>query len=438
MMGITSIFLTDLKNQSLFSVTFARFFLALLAELITFFILLNFEKRQINTMKTTNIRYKDMLDLYFHHYLTGKNIKTKNRMPFYLQFILMGICLIDLSIPFYFMGFLYQGVVITTISINALTIICISALNLLKKEEDFNSLYGTYLVLLLTSVFTAGLGRGTFSTQLSIEGTISIIISSISWVIFIVFTDKSSSNPKIKDHEKKSIIEIKTSYTSIVRPLFQTMMIHAFGLLLLFPTTILFAILGGDSFIANEANIFLTEGFWSLLMLTFTPNMIGVGIICTFIPYLLLTFTASIWPPEALKHDQWNSILTTLEPLMNLYIGYFIWKEAIRSDYIAITTILLFSCIVIRYFYENGSLIRFYLFLKIKIRHNDKLVAFFTETEKFAEQINVMCGTWDVIIKASTRSTKKFQEVFGQLKGFGWVDKIEYSIEKSRSSQKNI
>ena len=55
------------------------------------------------------------------------------------------------------------------------------------------------------------------------------------------------------------------------------------------------------------------------------------------------------------RYNMWVSVSRMLQPLIGLYIGFFIWQENIRIDYIIFTTIFLAATIIIRYFDEIGE-----------------------------------------------------------------------------------
>ncbi|MHA1820914.1 MAG: hypothetical protein ACTSVC_10610, partial [Promethearchaeota archaeon] len=455
MLSIIPIFLKDISNYSMFAITFVRFLIAFLFELFILFYLIKKERDEVSLIARdrirerqgkgladkkrlkkhegslledrrglndieeaiANLRYKDLLKHYFKTLLFARNpyFDSLNQFSFYS---ILGIILISISIPTYFFSFEILGVIITTITVAAITLFWITLRNIIKKEEEADMLKIVYIILLLTSIFTASFGQSGLDSadsnyslfiDHSFEGIVNLIISMITWIYFLILTGRSTNHPILKpikirldngkikfsksSKENKSgpspqaisrsnldennfafvlesfLKQHKSKYFSVNRSLLQLTISHMVGTFMLYVVTILFYLVDPGGLFGVETYSFLSMSANDIFELMVNPNMIIIAIICTGIPYLIVFFSAATWPKTALKHDQWNSILSLTEPLFGLYIGFYIWHENIRIDYMVLTTILLFSSVVIRYFYESHNRYDFYIFLKISEEH---------------------------------------------------------------------
>ncbi|MHA1340576.1 MAG: hypothetical protein ACTSO2_11435 [Promethearchaeota archaeon] len=426
------------------------------------------QKRKQNNIKQlqqkNNIKlsfgFGNLLKYFLVGYAISRNRKFMDGARRIYQFSLLGFSLVALSIPFYYFGFKTLGVSITTIVIGALTIIVISILNISHKEEDFNLLSFTYLLMLLVSTILVGFAKTyiVFGSNL-LEGIVSLIITLLAWIYFIRLTDKSSNVPyfpyknppkgkneilkrkisennfqnkkqncKFKDLEQiaNEIFENKTNFTDIIYSVVQNFYIHIIGILGIILICIIGLILPENLIIAQEVRDFFNLGILNLIILTFDYRMFIMSFICTFLGYLFIFISATNWPSSSLKHDQWNSILALLEPLLGLFIGYFIWNEEIRIDYMILTTIILICAIFIRYFYEANSLINIIFFAHlakgVKIKHMYE----FRSIKEFSSIKAILGAKWDLLIEARFRSLKKFYSIYNYMKNNKYIDDVAY------------
>jgi hypothetical protein len=417
--SLVPLFLIDSLSYSIFSVTFVRFLFASVIEFGILIISIVIRQTKVNTeykrrldnsnnsSMTPQNGKQNLFRYYFRDYLLGKNEKLGKGVSQLGFYSLLGVMLVTFSIPLYFFAITKFGVVITTIVINTGSLLIISLYNILNKEEQFDTLKFVYMTLLITSVFTATFGRNVETTiTLNYEGTLTLVISVFTWILFMILTGKSTYKPKIKiDSELKRVADI-SNLSKLIRSLIQLFFTHILGTLFLFPLCILIILFGAESQIRIESLQFFTEITLNLSNLLVTPGMVFMVLFGTVIPYLLMFMSAAIWPKGSLKHDQWNSILALLEPLIGLYIGYLFWNELIHLDYMIFTTILLLSSIIIRYFYESKNTFDFFFFLKIQ--KNILSVIQFLQKNHDIESIAVTCGDWDVIFKIKMRNMEKF------------------------------
>jgi hypothetical protein len=450
LLTLTPLFLFGLTSNSVFSLTFVRFFIAGIIELILLILLIYLEfyqRRKTISQKNQEISeeftFIRLIRFYFFEYVFSKNDKMNSKPHLLSYYTLLGGLLVAFSIPFNYWGFQTFGVVFTTMSVNGITLLFISFNNLYKREEDFNLLYLGYFILIISSIFTSSIGRESEAIQFSIEGTISLFISITTWISFLIVASKSTNTP-IKSMKSALKVKInnniifsdrfglhqdsKSILPKLIRSILQLFYIHVIGSLLLYPLTYFLMIMLPESNISLQATQFLFIEAETFITLFFDYRILIIAIFSTVIPYLLIFISASNWPKHALKHDQWNSILTLIEPLMGLYIGLFVWKEQIKTDYVIITTILLVSSILIRYFYENGTKIEFIIFLKIDTTNINQLEKLLSKYKKEIGRISVLCGVWDIIINGTCRSIKKFNDIYNILEENNIIKKIKHSI----------
>jgi len=457
-MSLTPIFVIGFENYSVFTLTIGRFLNSLMLEsiIIIFLIYLDYKNRsklfKINSNRDSQSQYLsfNLLLKYFLIYhpneINNKFFNTKRIFHYFL----IGVDLIVFSIPFYYFGFKLVGVSITTIFISCFTIITITIINITRKEEDFNILSITYIILILTSVILIGFGRYNLSININIIGGIPYLIIGIAaWILFILLTERSSNQPnklitipkslpdlnQIESKRKKIQLIDKffflnrTKYTNIIYSIIQNFYVHLFGITSIVVFCLILYFIPSSSIINVEIRSFFQIPFSEFVKILFNFKIFMTGFLCTVIAYLFLFGSASIWPPNALKYSQWNSILTVVEPTIGLYIGFFIGNELIRIDYLILTTILLISSLLIRYFYELKALMNLIIFLKLKIGLSKSYQDLFNNLLKFKEVKLARCITgadWDVYIELDVRSINRFYKICDLIQNNEVVKNLKY------------
>lgn len=431
LIAIIPLFLVDMTGYSIFSLTLTRFGNAAILEFLVILVIIYIEKKsitKINDIQNKDIKYHDLLRYYLISYPLSYNYKISNGTRRIYQYIFLGTLLIAICIPTYFLALKTLGVIISTISISAVTLGIITFLNTIKKEESFNFLTLVYIILLVTSIITSSLGKNVeHDVNLSIDGIIALIINIGSWILFIILTGLSDNRPIKGDSLSEFLYSQKTTSSSILNPLLQLFYTHITGLLMLIPISLLFLLFGSESMFFSEVILFYSTSIGNVIKLALDPNLINISILCTFVGYLLIFISASNWPRGSLKHDQWNSILTITEPLIGLYIGFFRWNEHIRIDYMVITTILLVAALIIRYYYESSVKIELYFFIETK-RNKSKDVIDFLANYKESGTLYVLTGKWDFVIEFYVRSMNRFNQIYEEIKNYRSIKNINYGI----------
>lgn len=431
LIAIIPLFLVDMTGYSIFSLTLTRFGNAAILEFLVILIIIYIEKKSItknHSKQNKDIKYRELLRYYLISYPLSYNYKISNGTRRIYQYIFLGTMLIAICIPTYFFALKTLGVIISTISISAVTLGIITFLNTLKKEESFNFLTLVYIILLVTSIITSTLGKNVENdVNLSIDGIIALIINIGSWIFFIILTGLSDNRPIKGNSLSEFLYSQKTTSSSILNPLLQLFYTQITGLLMLFPISLLFLLFGSESMFFSEVILFYSTSIGNLIKLALDPNLINISILCTFVGYLLIFISASNWPRGSLKHDQWNSILTITEPLIGLYIGFFRWNEHIRIDYMVITTILLVAALIIRYYYESSVKIELYFFIETK-RNKSKDVIDFLASYKESGTLYALTGKWDLVIEFYVRSMNRFNQIYEEIKNYRSIKNINYGI----------
>jgi len=405
--GIAPLFVKELQGMSVFSLSFFRFAGSAILELILILAVMTWLSRrfrQAGIQKTLWSIVRQSFRNYFKtrnpHFLNGKS------QLGYLAFL--GFLLGNISIPFYFLSYSVAGVVTSTIFVNALTLIVISTVNWARGEERVDMLKIIDLTLLIAAVFTI-----TYSAQESAPGSLTALPLFLIGTVVIVYStflimlgrDTSQQIELIEDVRFSDLpnapqLERAALFLRVMLKLFG---IHILGALLLVPWTIFLSLVAPGTPLGTPAQDFVTRDLVLSFSYFLNPAILALIVLCTTLPYFLLVFSAITWPKNASKHEIWTSVFTLVDPLVGLYIGLLIWQEAIRTDYIAFTTIFLIAGIVIRYFYETVNARRFLFVIQLKQNY---FTQFFTILRKIKEidQLNVVLGTYDVILHLTVRS----------------------------------
>ncbi|OLS15334.1 MAG: hypothetical protein RBG13Loki_1039 [Promethearchaeota archaeon CR_4] len=431
--GIAPLFVNELKEISVFSLSFFRFAGSAIFEIIIIFAVIawlsrRFRKAGIQKGFLTLVRqsFRNYFKARNPHFLNGKS------QLGYLAFL--GFLLGNISIPFYFLSYLEAGVVMSTIFVNALTLILISAVNWAKGEEHMDLLKIIDLTLLIAAVFAIAYGnQGKPPGSLTILPILLIGITIVVYSTFLIMLGRDTSQQtelvedvRFADLPKTPQLERAALFLRVMLKLFG---IHILGAVLLIPWTFLLSVVTPATPIGIHAQTFITQDLFQSFSHFLNPAILGLIVLCTTLPYFLLVFSAITWPKNALKHEIWTSVFTLVDPLVGLYIGLFVWKDNIRADYVAFTTIFLIAGIVIRYFYETVNARRFLFVISLKQNYFTQFVTILRKIKEI-DQFNVVLGTYDVILHLTVRSMARLGEISNQINYFPGVEKAYYSVEK--------
>ncbi|MHA1871676.1 MAG: hypothetical protein ACTSU2_10055 [Promethearchaeota archaeon] len=437
--AIAPLFVGELQGMSPFSISFFRFFGAGLIEfLFIILILINF-KRELSKSGVKIAYFSLFTEIFRNYYRIPNNRFLKGRKQIY-YIIFLGFLLSDLSVPFYFLSFSLAGLVISTIFVNSSTLLLIALINGIKKEENFDMLKIMDLSLLVAAIFTIAYSNSNAQIhKIDVTGFFTIIVVIMAYTSFLMWIPRDGTSIK-KFISKINISLLRNSRklqqkALLTRSLIKLMTMHIFGGLLLIPFSLFLTLLIPDTIIGQVTLEFLTKDLLSFFQKVFNPSVMALIIFCTALPYFFLVYTGVTWPKNALKQDMWSSIFALIDPLIGLYIGYFIWNEAIRFDYVIFTTIFLVVAIIIRYFHEIANSKRFIFIIKLK---NNQFENFLKYMEKIREidRISLLFGTFNLVVFVTVQTMSRLAYIADRINYFAGLKSAYYSALLKRKSKK--
>ncbi len=385
-----------------------------------------------NSCNDENIKFRNLLGKSLKDYYFGPNRFFYKGKPQILYLTFLGFLIVGIVVPFYYLSFQLVGVVFSTIFVNAIPILYIVLLNWVKKVEEMDSFKVIYLILL-----TAGIVTVTMSYESVESGTFSLLgfwVIVLTIIAFIAYTINIGRDSKRRESLFRNIplsSELRDELQDDMRTLrsfYKLFGIHFMGNLIFVLIMFVMGILDGTTVIGIEARIFILEELPQSFSLLYNPFLIGIAVICTLIPYLIQVIASSNWPKHELGFDSWNSILTVLQPLVGLYIGFLIWQEPIAFEFIIITSIFLVVSIIIRYLHESANF-RLVLFrIRIKNAEIQNLVQYMRVFREINE-VSVTFGKIGIIFHASFRSLPRLFHIVQKLQTFPGVLEVEYFPE---------
>lgn len=431
--GIAPLFVKELQDVSVFSLSFFRFSGSAIFEIIIILTTISLMSKWFQRAGIQKSPWQ-LLRQTFHNYFLARNPRFLNGKSQLGYLAFLGFMLGNISIPFYFLSYSVAGVVTSTIFVNSMTLIFISAVNWARGEERVDLLKIIDIILLLAAVFTIA-----FSNQQNMPSSmeilplflIGIVIFAYSTFLIMLSHDTSQqielvNDVRFSDLPKAPQLESTALFLRVMLKLFA---IHIIGAILLVPWSIILALIAPGTPIGIPAQNFVLQDLTQTFAYFLNPGVMALIVLCTTLPYFLMVFSAVTWPKNALKNEIWMSVFTLVDPLTGLYIGLIVWQETIRTDYVAFTTIFLVAGIVIRYFYETVNARRFLFVIRLK---QNFLNDFFVILRKIKEidQLNVVLGTYDVILHLTVRSMARLGEITNQINYFPGLEKAYYSVEK--------
>jgi hypothetical protein len=431
--AIIPLFIGELRQTSTFTLAFFRFFGAALIEMtLSGLILLHLHKKlRIHDPRLTIGRF---IRRVLKNYYTSSNLHFFRGKPQWFYMVMMGFLLIDLSIPSYFLSFNLAGLVISTIMVNGCTLIIIALLNWIKKAEHADLLRVMDIILLIAAIFTIGFSRLDMEiAPIPPEGFIALLITITSYTLFLIGIGADISGkipvtgfnlsllPRGKDLQKEALL---------LKAVLKLATMHIAGIVLMFPFTFFLKILVPSTVYGQIAIQFLDIELHNFFQILLNPAILALIILGSIIPYFCIVYSAIIWPRHGLTHDGWASILTLLDPLIGMYIGYMVWLEPLRSDYILFTTIFLLAGLVIRYFHGTANARRFIFVVKLKPRHYDQFLSYIRGIIEII-QINQTLGTYDAVLRVSVQNIARLEQIANHINLYPGLEKAYYSIETS-------
>lgn len=442
--GIAPLFVDQLAGISPFGIAFFRFFGAALIELVIIFIMLGKFSHQLHSHGIQKEFRLIVKEIFQNYYFTKNMMFFKGRKQItYLAFL--GFLLANLSVPFYFLSFRLAGLVISTIFVNSFTLLLIAINNWVKREEEMDFLKVLDLILLIAGIFTIAYSNTQSNVNaLNFENIGIIFIVIIAYTAFLIWIARDQS-AKLQLFKEINFLQMECgedleSTALIIRTILKLFGIHILGSLLLLPFAVLVYGLSPDAITGQLSLQFLTEDLNHFFSIMLSPSIIALIILCTALPYFLLIWSQTTWPKYALKHDMWSSVFALVDPLIGLFIGYFLWHESIRGDYILFTTLFLFAGIFIRYFH-SGTNLKQVLFV-IKVKHNqDEPFREYLGRIREIDQINYLIGTFDFTLHLTVRTVDRLSQIANLINYFPGLEWAYYSVEepmlKMRSKKTN-
>lgn len=432
--GIAPLFVGDLAETSVFTLSFFRFFGAALVELAVVAGLIARLRRQL-ARQGVHRSYGRLLASATRNYYGSSNPYFFSRGSRLVYLIFVGFLLVNVSVPFYFLSFTLAGLVVSTIMVNAATLVIIAGVNWAKREERLDYLKIIDLVLLLAAIGTIAFSRedaGRVPLAWDAFAAIGVTIAAYSSFLYLLSRDNTQRVPLLETVRFTELPDRRVEQTGLlVRSLFKLVAIHLAGGLLLIPFSAVLAALSPDTPVGALAAQFLLEDLPAWPSWLARPSIVALMLACTALPYFLLVFTTASWPKDALRHDVWASVFTLLDPLVSLYIGFLVWQEAIRGDYVAFTTIFLVAAIVIRYFHGAANTRRFVFLVDLQQGAMAGFLEFLREFKEIT-RVHVVLGTHDLIVEVTVRSMPRLAEITKKINYFPGLESAWYSVAEPR------
>src|SRR5271157_1723907 len=367
--GLAPLFLVNLKDLSPFTLAFFRFFGSAVLEfglIIVILILLKYKlgaafQRALKLNTTTDgtalsaslsrpLGFWDLTKSTFRGYYFASNssfLKGRNQLTY---LAIMGIMLVSIHVPFYYLSFTITGVAVTTIGVDGLAILLVAVYNWLRKEEAMDLLKGIYLMLILAAIITMGFAQEGAGASSIPGGTTTILIAVASYTFFLANLGNDNSHSINLLGDQRYLVDSDPSIKSletVLKAAYKLFGIHLIGAIFLFPVAGLFSVAFPTTIAGTIGRTFFSD-LLSIPSILSNPSIIALILLSTAIPYFLIIYTSVIWPRQALKHNLWAGVFSMVEPAIGLYLGWLVWGENIHVDYIAFITIFLAATILIR------------------------------------------------------------------------------------------
>ncbi|MFX1260420.1 MAG: EamA family transporter [Promethearchaeota archaeon] len=388
------VIVSGLFNEvSIIMIIFLRFFVS---GIILFFLALLF--LWINNKYTPNkpISLKQLLK-----FTLSKNEDFFNLRNI-LYFTIMGFFGIILQIIFYFLALKITTISITMIGF-LLSIIIIAFYEHGAKAEKLDVYKSLYIIMLIFSIIIIIYVKTQESTSTNIK------ISSIGFLFVILFTSCLTFFHLIvvKDSYTKDEIKVinKNENYKIPRLLIKISLTFLIGIALMVPLILFLYIIPIKTELTPEINQFFTQIL--NINIYFRWEILFLIIFSTITPYLLLFIAYVKWNPYNLTYRQWNSILTTIEPIGGIFFGVILGIEPFPLLFLAVVLFLLTISIFLRYVHESTNKINACLLLK---RNRGTMKDLSIKLLKYNDIycVESLIGTYDLILNVKSNSIKDF------------------------------
>jgi hypothetical protein len=335
--------------------------------------------------------------------------------------------------PFFFLSYGEVGVVYTMVIVNCVTFLFIALQKWIQKEEGMNLLKVIYLILMVVVVITVGFTyEGSGENRLTTVGVFILFIIIATMIMYMnKFGQDVAHKSPLLSRVPIPFLEDKShdldDLSLFLRAMLKSFFIHIFGVLLILLFTGGLYLIAPNSDLGAYSAQFLFQDlqhFWAIVL---DPYIFEFALLCVAIPTLFLGIAASTWPKSALRYDMWLSVFKLVQPVLGLYIGYFIWKEPLKTDYMLFCTILLIAIIFIRYFQESNELRKVIFVLQIQPGSVDHCLKFFS-TFKEIDEIRILWGTYNIILFATVRSFQTLNRLSQEFNEFPSVLAVTSSV----------
>lgn len=444
--GLAPFFLIDIRSYSPFTLVFCRFFGASIIELILIILVFFVLKGELTTYFRLNphrapkkidsgtpqqtIGLGQLVKLSLRGYYLAPNkhfLKGRSQIAF---LIWLGFNLVTISVPTLYLSYDLSGVAVSIIGINGLSIFCVAIFNWIRKEEGMDLLKGIYLGLIVAAVVTIAYSSSTEFTPLTFTGIVTIGISIISFVIFLIgLSNDPTTHILLLDEwnisrRRKVVAE---RLLMLLKALLKLFGIHFFGAVLIIPVSALLAFINPSSLEGSIAGTFLFVELPQLSTILQNPAILGLIVVCTAIPYFLIMYTSIEWPRHALKQGLWAGIFSLAELLLGLYLGWLVWNESIKVDYIIFTTLFIAAVILIRFFSDSGNVQRVLFLVKIRPGHSDEVMQDLLKLKEL-DTLDFVTGDYDIIMQVTVRSVHRVPEIAEKCKRIPDVKELTYCV----------
>lgn len=426
--------------MSYFTIAFIRFLISAVLELliiIVYWVRISIKMRDLPSKPKPFQIIKGTVKKYYG----AKNTKFMRGILQFGYLFWMGFLIVGVVVPFYYLSFELIGVVVSTIMVNAIPILIIALLNWMQKRDKLDAFKIIELFLLFCGIITIGLSYGSNSAStLPPLGLLVIFIAIIAFVVYSVGIGRDSQtgiplvDQKLLSDSPSSFTEKLNHSIMGLNSFYKLFGIHFGGLIGNLVLVIALGAVDHVTMIGSQAREMLFYDFGRIGEYLFNPFLLAIAIICTLVPYMIQVIAVKQWPKFSLGFTSWNSILTVLQPLIGLYIGNFIWNEAIQLDYILFTTIFLLISIIIRYFHENANLKLILLRIRVDNLYLNSLSQYLRSLMEISE-LNITLGRVGIIAHANVQSLPRLFTIIQEIQAHPGVQSLEYYDEKIIKSE---
>ncbi|MGV9174152.1 MAG: Lrp/AsnC ligand binding domain-containing protein [Promethearchaeia archaeon] len=410
--GCIPVVVSGLFNEiSIFMIILLRFLISGLFLFFVAFLLIQYNNHFTENQK---ISFKTLL-----HFIGKKNEEFYGLKNIYYH-IFLGFFGVVLQIIGYFFALKTTSIALTMIGF-PISIILIAFYEHGVKAEKINFFKVLYLLILIFSIgiiITVKLGQTAELVDSPFLGMVYILL----FTACITFLNIAINKDKYTDLELKFINQNKIY--KLARLMVKISSLFITGIIFMVPFMVIFFYIEIDPVMAAEIAFFLKQ-FPLIASFLLRWEILFLIVFSTIIPFLFVFFASVNWSPYNLTYNQWNSIMTILEPIGGILFGVLLIRETFPLIFLITVLFLLTMSILLRYSYEAKNIINAY----VLIQHRGGL----TKNLPFKLlQINGVCcvdslaGEYDLNLKVKTSSIKDFYDLIeNKLQKFENITNIE-------------